>query len=404
MRAEDGQVLELQSSTRDVTAGVESEQRLARLALGDPLTGLANRAALLQHLEDLLEARTPLALLYLDLDRFKVVNDSLGHSAGDDLLRTVSGRLAGACRDGDLVARLGGDEFVVVAAGLDAEGAVQLADRVQRVLAAPVLLAGHELVATASTGIVVHDPARADERDAEALLGDADVSMYRAKERGRARAVLWEPSSRRAVERLTVEQELRAALDGGQVVVHYQPQVELESGRVVGVEALARWAHPTRGLLSPAEFLEVADETGLVVELGRQVLHAATHQVAAWRRLPGSGSLTLSVNLSGRELLDPGRLPLALQELADAGLPREALTLEVLESVLLDAEGAVVAALSAYVDAGLRLALDDFGTGSSSLLHLRRVPGRRPSRSTGPSWTASARRARTRRWCARCAR
>ena len=186
---------------------------------------------------------------------------------------------------------------------------------------------------------------------------------------------MWdELGSDAAVGRLTVEQELRAALDQGQLVVHYQPQVELTSGRVVGVEALARWQHPERGLLLPAAFLDVADETGLVVELGRQVLEAAAHQVAAWRRLPGCADLSLSVNLSTRELLDPHRLEVSLDVLHRSGLPAGALTLEVLEGVLLDPEGAVVAALAAYVAEGFRLALDDFGTGSSSLLHLRHVP------------------------------
>ena len=374
VRAE-GRVLELQSSTRDISGRVESEQRLARLALGDALTGLANRAALLQHLEDLLSARTPLALLFLDLDRFKVVNDSLGHSAGDELLRTVAGRLAGTCREGDVVARLGGDEFVVVAAGLDEEGAVQLADRVQRVLAAPVEVGGHELVVSASVGIVVHLADGSEEHDSESLLRDADVAMYRAKAKGRARAVVWRQSTGEApAQRLTLEQELRTALECRQIMVHYQPQVELRTGRILGVEALARWAHPSRGLLLPGDFLDVAEESGLIVELGRQVLDAAAHQVAAWRRLPGSADLALSVNLSSSELLAPGQLELALQVLENSALPPSALTFEVLESVLLDAEGAVLEALASYVEHGVRLALDDFGTGSSSLVHLRRVP------------------------------
>ncbi len=374
----DGRVLELQSATRDVTARVETEHRLARLALGDPLTGLANRAALHQHLEDLLGRGSAFALLFLDLDRFKVVNDSLGHSAGDELLRASAARLAGTCRDGDLVARLGGDEFVVVAGGLDEAGAVLLAARVQRALSAPTSVAGHELVMSASVGIVVADaaePGAEPERDAEALLRDADVSMYEAKARGRARAVVWSAGSgESAVDRLTVEQELRLALETGQLVVHYQPQVELSGGRVVGVEALVRWAHPTRGLLPPAAFLSIAEDTGMVVELGRQVLHAAAHQVAAWRTLPGHAALSLSVNLSTQELLDPAQLEVYVEVLRDAVLPASALTLEVLESVLLDREGAVVSALEAYVAQGVRLALDDFGTGSSSLLHLRHVP------------------------------
>ena len=291
VRADD-RVLELQSSTRDITARVEAEQRLARLALSDPLTGLSNRAALQQHLEDLLAGDQPLSLLFLDLDRFKLVNDSLGHSAGDELLRTVAARLSGTCRDGDLVARLGGDEFVMVAAGLDETGALLLAERVQHVLGMPVDVAGHELVVTVSVGIVTSG--RGSRRDAEALLRDADVSMYEAKAGGRARAVLWSASTgQSAVARLTLERELRAAIAGGQLVVHHQPQVELVGRRVVGVEALVRWQHPTRGLLPPAAFLEVAEDTGLIVELGRQVLRSAAAQVAAWRRLPGCEDLTL---------------------------------------------------------------------------------------------------------------
>jgi diguanylate cyclase (GGDEF)-like protein/PAS domain S-box-containing protein len=372
---DDGLLHELQTSTRDITARVEAEDRLARMALADPLTGLANRAALTQQLEELLVQGRQVALLFLDLDRFKVVNDSLGHSAGDELLRTVAGRLAGTCREGDVVARLGGDEFVVVAQGLDQVGAVALADRVQQVLAAPIGVGGHELVLSASVGIVAAPAGLALEQDAETLLRDADVSMYRAKAKGRARAVVWtEAFAEAASARLELERDLRAGLEGGELVVHYQPQVELSSGRIVGVEALVRWQHPERGLLSPGAFLDVAEESGLVVEVGRQVIATASAQVAAWRRLPGCHDLRLSVNLSAQELVRPGRTEELLQTLADAELPASAVTVEVLESVLLDAEGDVATALAAYRSTDLRLALDDFGTGSSSLLHLRHVP------------------------------
>jgi diguanylate cyclase (GGDEF)-like protein len=302
-----------------------------------------------------------------------VVNDSLGHSAGDEILRTVAGRLSGACRDGDIVSRLGGDEFVVVASGLDEQGAVRLADRVQHVLGAPVSVSGHELVISASVGIVVAHPGEG-EHDAETLLQSADVSMYRAKAKGRARSVVWtEALSGGATERLELERDLREALGSSQLVVHYQPQVELSSGRVVGVEALVRWAHPSRDLLLPAAFLDVAGDSGLVVELGRQVLALACPQVAAWRR-SGHEDLELSVNLSAQELLAPGRPAEVAELLREHGLPPASVTVEVLEDVLLDAEGDVRAALASYVDLGVDLALDDFGTGSSSLLHLRHLP------------------------------
>ena len=367
VRGDDGRLHEMQLSTRDVHARVEAEDRLERLALADPLTGLANRAALTQQLEELLVQGRQVALLFLDLDRFKVVNDSLGHSAGDELLRTVAGRLAGTCREGD--------EFVVVAQGLDEAGAITLADRLQQVLAAPIGVGGHELVVSASVGIVAAPPGLALEQDAETLLRDADVSMYRAKAKGRARAVVWtEAFGEAANARMELERDLRAGLERGELVVHYQPQFDLSTGRIAGVEALVRWHHPTRGLLPPGAFLDVADDTGLVVEVGRQVVAAACAQVAAWRRLPGHEDLRLSLNLSAQELVRPGRADEVLQSLADVGLPAEAVTVEVLESVLLDAEGDVEAALTSYRRTGMLLALDDFGTGSSSLLHLRHVP------------------------------
>jgi diguanylate cyclase (GGDEF)-like protein/PAS domain S-box-containing protein len=374
VQGDDGRVHELQAATRDVTAQVQAEQRLTRLALADPLTGLANRAALTQEIEERLAGPETVTLLFLDLDRFKVINDSLGHSAGDEILRTVAGRLAGTCRDGDIVSRLGGDEFVVAASGLDEDGAVRLADRVQHVLSAPVGVSGHELVISASVGIVV---AEADdtEHDAETLLQGADVSMYRAKAKGRARSVVWTQAiGQAAAGRLELEEELRKALAVGQLVVHYQPQVELGTGRVAGVEALVRWAHPLRDLLLPAAFLEVADDSGLVVELGSQVLAHACSQLAVWRRLDGHEQLELSVNFSAQELVAPGRAAEVAALLRATGLPAGSLTVEVLESVLLDADGDVRSALTSYVDIGVDLALDDFGTGSSSLLHLRHLP------------------------------
>ncbi len=369
-----GQVTEIQSSTRDITSRMEQETRLSRLALTDALTGLPNRAALTQYLQVQLIDRRSVALLFLDLDRFKVVNDSLGHGAGDQLLRAIAGRLSGTVRDGDLVARLGGDEFVIAAPGLDQGAALQLADSVARVLAVPVLLFGHELIISASVGIVVSDP-DAGAQSPDDLLRDADVSMYRAKERGRARAVVWtEELGAHAVRRLGLESELRSALDRDELVVHYQPQIELATGRVVGLEALVRWQHPQRGLLAPGEFLDAADQSGLIVELGKQVLRTSLTQLKQWRELAGQAELELSVNLSAQEALHPDRLAFVLDLLAEHELAPSALTIEVLESVLFDEEGAVQEALMGYARAGIKLALDDFGTGSSSLVHLRAVP------------------------------
>ncbi|MCW2607762.1 MAG: hypothetical protein JWO60_2455 [Frankiales bacterium] len=365
--------LEVQTSSRDVTSRVEAERRMARLALADPLTGLANRAALVQRLEDLVDERVPGALLFLDLDRFKVVNDSLGHSAGDELLRTVARRLDLVCGREALAARLGGDEFVVVVPDVEPGAALALADVVHEVMAEPLSVSGHELVVSTSIGLVVMtgEPGA----QAEELLRDADVAMYRAKSRGRATTVLWDPRfGAAATERLETERDLRLALERGQLLVHYQPQVELATGRIAGVEALVRWQHPRRGLLAPGAFLGVADESGLVVELGEQVLRAAALQVARWRRLPGCGGLLLSVNVSAQELQRPERVARTAELLEDAGLPAEAVTVEVLESVLLDAEGAVEASLAGYGRLGVRLALDDFGTGATSLLNLRTVP------------------------------
>ncbi len=369
----DGRVGEFQTATRDVTARVKAEERLARLALTDPLTGLANRVSLVQRVNDLLAADRGLAVLFLDLDSFKVVNDSLGHSAGDEVLRVLAGRLVGVCRDGDLVARLGGDEFVVAGQGLDEDGALHLTERVQAVLATPILVAGHELVVSASIGIVT--TAAGDQITAEQVLQGADVSMYGAKARGRAHAVLWtEQLGERAKRRLGLEAELRAALAGNQLVVHYQPQVDLRTGRVLGVEALVRWQHPDRGLLLPGEFLRTAEDAGLMAEIGERVMRAAAGRVARWRSIRGCEDLVLAVNVSPQELALPRSADRTLNLLQQAGLPPRAVVLEVVESVLLDAEGLVLACLAEHAAAGIRLALDDFGTGASSMVLVRNLP------------------------------
>ncbi len=369
----DGRVGEFQMATRDVTARVLAEQRLARLALIDPLTGLANRAALVQRVEELLAAAEGLAVLFLDLDSFKVVNDSLGHSAGDEVLRVLAGRLVGVCRDDDLVARLGGDEFVVAGSGLDADGAMHLTGRVQAALAVPILVAGHDLVVSASIGILTVAPG--ERISAEQALQGADVSMYGAKARGRSQALVWtEQLGERAKNRLGLEGELRAALSGDQLVVHYQPQVDLRNGRIVSVEALVRWQHPTRGLLLPGEFLPVTEAAGLMADLDRQVLREAARQVALWRTSAGGEELMLGVNVSFQELAFLGCSTRVTDILSAVRLPASAVVLEVVESVLLDEEGHVLTCLDELAGRGVRLALDDFGTGASPLQHVRSLP------------------------------
>lgn len=369
----DGRVGEFQTASRDVTPRVLAEQRLARLAMTDPLTGLANRAALAQRVEDLLVADQGLAVLFLDLDSFKVVNDSLGHAAGDEVLRVLAGRLVGVCRDDDLVGRLGGDEFVVAGSGLDKDGALHLTERVQAALAVPILVSGHELVVSASIGVVTTVPG--EQATAEQVLQGADVSMYDAKARGRAHAVHWtEQLGERAKNRLGLEGELRAALAGEQLVVHYQPQVDLRTGQVQGLEALVRWEHPERGLLLPGAFLEVAEDAGLMSDLGEMVLREAARQVARWRSEPGWEDLVLAVNVSLQELALPGCARRTLSVLDQVGLPTHGIVLEVVESVLLDAEGLVLACLAEHAAEGIRLALDDFGTGASTLVHVRSLP------------------------------
>jgi diguanylate cyclase (GGDEF)-like protein/PAS domain S-box-containing protein len=354
-------------------ARIEDELRIQ--ALEDPLTGLANRSYLAAHVEQAIAAagrgEGGLALLLLDLDRFKVVNDTLGHGAGDELLCAVAARLRSAIRRGDLAARLGGDEFVVVCGGAGAapHEVAALASRVLERVSAPYVVDGRELHIGASAGLVF---AEGDDATAESLLRDADVAMYRAKEAGGDRYEVFDAGLRAAVvHRLATEGELRHAVARDELRLHLQPVVDLHRDELVGFEALVRWEHPVRGLVGPAEFIGVAEETGLIVGIGGWVLAEATRQLALLQEAAGR-PLRMSVNLSARQLR-PALVDEVAEALREAGIDARRLTLEVTETLLVQGPGAVEV-LSALRSLGVAIAIDDFGTGWSSLGALQRYP------------------------------
>ncbi|HEX5725690.1 MAG TPA: EAL domain-containing protein [Longimicrobiaceae bacterium] len=375
-----GRATRMAGSQTDVTERRRAEERLLHDAFHDALTGLPNRALFLDRLEQACRRRRPrvghagVAVLVVDLDRFKVVNDSLGHAAGDALLVEAAERMRRALRAHDTVARLGGDEFGVLLPELPDEGhATRVAARLQADLAAPVHLAGREVVSTASVGIALGPPGSGG---AGELLRDAGLAMYRAKAQGPGRCDIYDRDVHaRALDRLELETDLRRAVERGQLRLHYQPIVSLADGRLAGFEALVRWAHPTRGLLLPDDFIPLAEETGLVSGLGRWVLREACRQARAWRaEAPETPAFTVSVNASGRQFAEPGFVDEVAAALAESGLEPGALRLELTESVLLrDPDGAleVLARLRAL---GVRLDLDDFGTGYSSFQYLHRFP------------------------------
>jgi len=362
----------LQGYLLDVTAAKEAEEQLRHQAFHDPLTGLANRALFTDRVEHALvlrgEARRDGAVLYLDLDDFKTVNDTLGHVAGDTLLESVAERLTAVVARGHTIARLGGDEFAVLVEDVvDGSSAVDVAADLLTELKKPFHLDGREVFVTASIGIAVGGTA------AE-LLRSADVAMYRAKAAGKSQYVVYSPRmDEDVVGRLELVGALRRASVEEEFVVHYQPTVELATGSLVGVEALLRWHHPTRGLVPPLEFIPLAEETGSIVEIGRWVLVQACTQAAHWRKtLPGAEALQVSVNVSIRQVRRPGLVDDLRHALSLSGLPPEALTLEITESVLAREE--MTSILEEVSALGVRLALDDFGTGYSSLSLLQNLP------------------------------
>ncbi|MCU1343890.1 MAG: putative diguanylate cyclase/phosphodiesterase & domain with sensor(s) [Acidimicrobiia bacterium] len=373
-----GAIEYMASISRDISERKGFETRLAHQATHDALTGLPNRVLLLDRLK-MAMARVarhpaPLAVLFCDLDNFKVVNDSLGHDVGDALLRTISDRIRDAVRPSDTVARFGGDEFVVLCDQLATESdAIVIAERLAMVITEPVGIGEHEIVVSTSLGIAF---ARTSHDRPEALIRDADVAMYRAKEKGRNRIEVFDDEMRaRAMLRLDTERALRRALERRELRVFYQPKVEISTGVVCGFEALLRWEHPERGLMAPGEFISLAEETGLIVPIGSWVLSHACRQMQLWRAVyPEAHGLELSVNLSARQVAQPDLVSVVADVLADTGLDPQRLELEMTESALMANAAETVNLLRALKGLGVRLAVDDFGTGYSSLAYLRRFP------------------------------
>ncbi|MEZ5246379.1 MAG: EAL domain-containing protein [Acidimicrobiales bacterium] len=354
----------------DVTERRRAEQLLRFQASHDELTGLANRRRLLDEIHRVADGSGSVAVLLLDLDRFKNINDSLGHDRGDELLVVVADRLRLAVRPGDLVARLGGDEFAVVLPGpVDVAEAEFVAERLMRLIGEPVALGSQKVYPTASIGIAVAD----DQTAVDDLIRRADTAMYRAKSQGRARSEAFDEELREAVQaRMETEAGLRGALRSDELLVHYQPEFDLHDGTVLGAEALVRWEHPTRGLLSAGEFIEVAEETGLVVEIGERVLVAACAEAATWPG--GDDAPVIRVNLAAAQLQREETVALVRRVLGDSGLAPSRLCLEITESAVMNDVHRSEEILGRLKELGVHLAVDDFGTGFSSLAYLKRFP------------------------------
>ena len=353
-----------------------AREKARHLATHDQLTGLANRALfhdrLSQALASASRSRQRLAVLFVDLDGFKTINDTLGHAVGDGLLRSISRRIAASLREADTAARLGGDEFAVLLTNLSNElDAATVAKKLLVELAEPIHFRSQFTAIRCSIGISTFPR---DTQDAEELIKKADTAMYHAKDAGGSRFEFYTEDMNAALQRrIALEERLRTALDDGGFLLHYQPQFDLTRGRIIGAEALLRWQHPELGLVSPAHFLPIAEETGLIVPIGDWILRTACKQMATWNR-EGYRGLRISVNVSSQQFLEPDFADVVQAALEQSGLPPVSLELEITESSLLRDVNVTVDTLRALKDLGVRLAIDDFGTGYSALAYLKRLP------------------------------
>jgi diguanylate cyclase (GGDEF)-like protein/PAS domain S-box-containing protein len=368
-------------NTRDISERKAFQKQLEQHAFYDAVTGLANRALFRDRVDHALaHARRSLrtvAVIFMDLDDFKVVNDSWGHEAGDALLQEVGARLTGCLRASDTAARLGGDEFAVLLEEIDGSlDPVEVAEKIQRTLSDPFRIHGKQHVLRASLGIAFGNDGPGAEGGAEELLRNADVAMYMAKGRGNGRTEVYQPTMHsRMLERLELKGDLQRALDESQFVLHYQPVIDLETEQISGLEALVRWDHPQRGLIAPAEFLPLAEETGLIIPLGSWVLGTACHEARRLQqKYPKDPPFTISVNLSARQLQWPGIVSEVRRALKSSGLPPQTLTIEVTETVLMQNVELSVIRLKELKALNVRIAIDDFGAGYSSLGYIRRFP------------------------------
>jgi len=376
MRAKDGSDSVVEGTVIEITERKKAEEMIRYMAYHDYLTRLPNRALFQDRLTVALAQarrhREGMALLSLDLDRFKLVNDTLGHAAGDALLKAVGDRLRRTVREGDTVARVGGDEFLILLTGVDhAEYGAKVARKILAAFARPFRIEGRQLHATASMGISLY-PHDGDEVDV--LARNADAAMYRAKETGRNNYQLYAPAMNvRAAERLALENDLWLALERGEFEVYYQPQVKVDTGEIVGAEALLRWNHPTRGLVSPDEFIPAAEETGMIVRIGEWVLRNACREVNEWV-VNGLQPIRLAVNISMRQFQSRDFVETVERALNDTGFDPRLLELEITESIAMQDEEQTIRILQSLRQMGLRISIDDFGTGYSSLKYLKDLP------------------------------
>ena len=374
-----GVLTSIVAMVQDIAKRKSLEARLTHQASHDPLTNLANRALFRQRVEIALQRATQrdhVVVMFLDLDNFKSINDSLGHSAGDQLLIAAAARLLNATRGSDTVARLGGDEFAILLENVRDDDETRIvADRISRGMRQPVILGSQAIVTGASIGIA---RPHAENDGADEVLRNADVAMYTAKAAGKGRYQFFEPSMHAAVvDRVELEGDLRRAVASpdSEFVLHYQSLVQLDTTAVVGVEALVRWNHWRRGELQPADFIGVAEETGLIVPLGRWVLREACSQAFAWwKELPEADTMSIAVNVSGRQLQDPSFVADVAEALVDSGLPPSRLVLEITETVIMRRTDTMMQRLTELKALGIQLAIDDFGTGYSSLSYLQQFP------------------------------